>query len=286
MRKIIKFGLVIMVAAMAWGGYLLSQLSIFEQVQIQFQHNQSTHYQPTQAHLPLSCYEAQTPVAPLVNKTFKLVSWNIHKGQDEGWRQDLARLSENADFVLLQEATPAQQLKTFENNLFASAFAYKNQASGIKSFAKTAPQWYCVDSLAEPWIQIPKVAGVMAFPLANGESLLVVNLHLINFELKMTAYRQQLAQMFSLLALHQGPLIIAGDFNAWRGKRADLIGQFMRQHGLQEVALQEDKRVRFFSHPLDYIFTRGVKVVSATSEALNSSDHNPVVLEFTLEHLQ
>ena len=49
------------------------------------------------------------------------------------------------------------------------------------------------------------------------------------------------------------------------------------------AALTQDERVRFLGYPLDYIFTRGVKVVSATSEVVTSSDHNPLLMEFELE---
>ena len=57
----------------------------------------------------------------------------------------------------------------------------------------------------------------------------------------------------------------------------------MKKYGLDSVALSQDERVRFLGYPLDYIFTRGVKVVSATSEVVTSSDHNPLLMEFELE---
>ena len=57
----------------------------------------------------------------------------------------------------------------------------------------------------------------------------------------------------------------------------------MQKYGLDSVVLSQDERVRFLGYPLDYIFTRGVKVVSATSEVVTSSDHNPLLMEFELE---
>ncbi len=82
---------------------------------------------------------------------------------------------------------------------------------------------------------------------------------------------------------HQGPIIISGDFNAWNERRLNLVNNLMQKYGLDAVTLSQDERLRFLGYPLDYIFTRGVKVVSATSEVVTSSDHNPLLVEFELE---
>ena len=65
--------------------------------------------------------------------------------------------------------------------------------------------------------------------------------------------------------------------------RLNLVNNLMQKYGLDSVVLSQDERVRFLGYPLDYIFTRGVKVVSATSEVVTSSDHNPLLMEFELE---
>ena len=197
--------------------------------------------------------------------------------------EDLARLSNQADFVLLQEATQHQNLSAFSTALFVSSFSFKDLLSGVKTFTQTQPEWYCGGGVAEPLIQIPKVASIMSFPLEKGDSLLLINVHLINFEWGISAYQAQLEQIFSLVENHQGPIIMSGDFNAWNEERLNLVNNLMKKYGLDSVALSQDERVRFLGYPLDYIFTRGVKVVSATSEAVTSSDHNPLLIEFELE---
>ena len=164
-----------------------------------------------------------------------------------------------------------------------SSFSFKDLLSGVKTFTKTQPEWYCAGGVAEPLIQIPKVASVMSFPLEKDASLLLINVHLINFEWGISAYQTQLEQLFSFVENHQGPIIISGDFNAWNEHRLNLVNNLMQKYGLDAVTLSQDERLRFLGYPLDYIFTRGVKVVSATSEVVTSSDHNPLLVEFELE---
>ncbi|MBS6670209.1 MAG: endonuclease/exonuclease/phosphatase family protein, partial [Haemophilus parainfluenzae] len=180
-------------------------------------------------------------------------------------------------------ATQHQNLSTFSTALFVSSFSFKDLLSGVKTFTKTQPEWYCGGGVAEPLIQIPKVASVMSFPLEKGDSLLLINVHLINFEWGISAYQTQLEQLFSFVENHQGPIIMSGDFNAWNERRLNLANNLMQKYGLDAVTLFQDERVRFLGYPLDYIFTRGVKVMSAISEVVTSSDHNPLLVEFELE---
>lgn len=280
MKRIYRFLAVGLLLLVLGGGYFFANLTIFERTFIQLNTSQKVNYIPFENRLNMQCDKADNSVSKLVSSHFRLVNWNVHKGQDKGWQEDLARLSKQADFVLLQEATQHQNLSTFSTALFVSSFSFKDLLSGVKTFTKTQPEWYCGGGVAEPLIQIPKVASVMSFPLEKDASLLLINVHLINFEWGISAYQTQLEQLFSFVENHQGPIIISGDFNAWNERRLNLVN---KKYGLDSVALSQDERVRFLGHPLDYIFTRGVKVVSATSEVVTSSDHNPLLVEFELE---
>lgn len=262
--------------------YFFSQLEIFDSPKIQFSSPHAAIFEAQPRHDALYCGEASMPVEEIRDRRFRLMSWNVHKGADQGWQQDLKHFAQQNDFVLLQEATPEQDLTDFSTALFVSAFSYRDQLSGIKTFAKALPQAYCVSSVGEPWIRIPKVAGALYFPLPNGESLLIINAHLINFEVQPNAYKAQLEQVFSLIREHQSAVILAGDFNAWRDARKNLLDEFAAEVGLKEVHFSPDHRVQFLSHPLDFIFTRGVKVHSADSKPVNSSDHAPIFIDFEL----
>ncbi len=283
MKQINRFLKIGLVLAILGAGYFFTNLTIFDGTFIQLNTSQKVSYIPFENSSNMQCDKANDSVPILTSSRFHLITWNVHKGQDKGWQEDLDRLSKQADFVLLQEATQYQNLSTFSTALFVSSFSFKDLLSGVKTFTKTQPEWYCGGGVAEPLIQIPKVASVMSFPLEKDASLLLINVHLINFEWGISAYQTQLEQLFSFVENHQGPIIISGDFNAWNERRLNLVNNLMQKYGLDAVVLSQDERVRFLGYPLDYIFTRGVKVVSATSEVVTSSDHNPLLMTFELE---
>lgn len=283
MKQINRFLKIGLVLAILGAGYFFTNLTIFDRTLIQLNTSQKTSYIPFKNKLNMQCDKADDLVPKLAASRFHLITWNVHKGQDTGWQEDLERLSKQADFVLLQEATQHQNLSTFSTALFVSSFSFNELLSGVKTFTQTQPEWYCGGGVAEPIIQIPKVASVMNLPLEKGDSLLLINVHLINFEWGISTYQTQLEQLFSFVENHQGPIIISGDFNAWNERRLNLVNNLMQQYGLDAVMLSQDERLRFLGYPLDYIFTRGVKVVSATSEVVTSSDHNPLLMEFELE---
>ena len=283
MKRIYRFLAVGLLLVVLGTGYFFINLTIFDRTFIQLNASQKLSYIPFEERLNMQCDKVSDSVPQLTGSRFHLITWNVHKGQDKGWQEDLARLSNQADFVLLQEATQHQNLSVFSTALFVSSFSFKDLLSGVKTFTKTQPEWYCGGGVAEPLIQIPKVASVMSFPLEKGDSLLLINVHFINFEWGISAYQAQLEQIFSFVENHQGSIIMSGDFNAWNEDRLNLVNNLMKKYGLDSVALSQDERVRFLGYPLDYIFTRGVKVVSATSEVVTSSDHNPLLVEFELE---
>ena len=85
----------------------------------------------------------------------------------------------------------------------------------------------------------------MSFPLEKGDSLLLINVHLINFEWGISAYQTQLEQLFSFVENHQGPIIMSGDFNAWNEHRLNLVKNLMQKYGLDSVALSQDDWIIF-----------------------------------------
>ena len=282
--KFIAF-LVLLVAAI--GGYLLYSITIFSPVNIHFSTTPNLTYHPIKKQDELMCYQAEQPLPEITQKTFRLLVWNLHKGQDAGWQQALNRLSQGRDLLLLQEVLNTQELATqyssrFPTALYASAFAYLQQQSGVEILSQFAPHFYCAGSKPEPWIRIPKVGAAMSLPLPNGQALLLVNVHLINFEINPTAYEEQLRTLMQLVSQHQGPLVLSGDFNSWNGYRAQIIRKVINEFGLEEVSFAQDHRLRFLGNPLDHIFVRGLNVLNATTEPTESSDHAPLLLEVEL----
>jgi endonuclease/exonuclease/phosphatase (EEP) superfamily protein YafD len=112
--------------------------------------------------------------------------------------------------------------------------------------------------------------------------MLVVNIHAINFTLGVADFRKQLEQIRPVLAGHPGPIILSGDFNTWRKKRADILDAFADEFSLIPVEFYNDHRKIFFGRPLDHIFVRGLQIGASDTRQLESSDHNPLLVEFSL----
>ena len=277
--------LIFLIAAIT--GYLFYSLTIFSPVNIHFSTTPNLTYHPIKKQDELICYQADQAPREITQKTFRLLVWNLHKGQDAGWQEALNRLAQGRDILLLQEVLNTQGLAAqyslrFPTALYASAFAYLQQQSGVEILSQFAPHFYCAGSKSEPWIRIPKVGAAMSLPLPNGQALLLVNVHLINFEINPTSYEEQLRTLMQLISQHQGPLVLSGDFNSWNGYRAQIIRKVINEFDLEEVSFAQDHRLRFLGNPLDHIFVRGLNVLNATTEPTESSDHAPLLLEVEL----
>ena len=113
MKQINRFLKIGLVLAILGAGYFFTNLTIFDRTLIQLNTSQKTRYIPFKNKLNTQCDKADDLVPKLAASRFHLITWNVHKGQDTGWQEDLERLSKQADFVLLQEATQHQNLSTF-----------------------------------------------------------------------------------------------------------------------------------------------------------------------------
>lgn len=282
--KTIFIGLLLLLLAIIG---LFFTIEIYDPPKIRFITSNEQSYQAENHFSGLQCFRHEGQIPPIDQTTFRLLVWNLHKGQDQGWQLALKDFSQKRDLLFLQEVSDKQKLPSmfsseFFTSLYVSAFSYLGQQSGVLQLAKFVPQLYCSGASIEPWIRIPKVGSAMIFPLANGQTLMAINLHLVNFELNPKHYSQQLATMMNLISHHQGPIILAGDFNAWNKKRLTLLKQLASEQGLQEVSYSPDVRLRFSNNPLDWVFVRGFQVNQATTIETTSSDHNPLLLELEL----
>ena len=224
----------------------------------------------------------------LNNTEFTLVSWNIYKQNKEGWDQDLLTLSKASDLILLQEAYLTQDLKQFlEANTqdwdMVSAFRYHDIHAGVMTLGKVPSQASCAQRTTEPLLLIPKSALITYYPISNTKhSLLVANIHAINFTLGIEKYNEQLQKIKTVLARHQGPIVFAGDFNTWSDQREVALDQLIgaEELGLLKVEFVSDVAILVWGHRLDHIFFRGLKVINAEIIPVDSSDHYPLKVQF------
>jgi endonuclease/exonuclease/phosphatase (EEP) superfamily protein YafD len=227
---------------------------------------------------PLSARRA----AELDPKFIRLATWNIHKEGDAGWEEDLRALAANSDILLLQETTlePAIQdiLRTTDLGwVMASSFGYGERDIGVLTAARVEPVASCTQRVFEPLLRLPKSAIVSWFA-ARGKSqtLAVVNVHAINFSLSTDDYRAQFHAIADALARHDGPIVLAGDFNTWSAARMKVVDDVAMGLGLTKAVLAQDERTLFLGRQVDHILIRGLHVSAARAFAVTSSDHNPV----------
>ena len=236
----------------------------------------------------------------LERNSIKILSWNIAKNNyDPRWSQDFLAIVKQyqPDKIFFQEV----RLRTNEREIaelaqmgwaFAPNFidTSNNTYSGIliaskgDRFSKQA----VVTKHFEPVINTPKVSLFTEYFLANNSKILAVNTHLINF-VSLPKFKAQLEGIESILSIHQGIIILAGDFNTWNKSRWLLLSQMAARLNLIPVSFtaKDTKKIKSFwlSLPLDYIFYRGLKQKPDTAKVINnisSSDHNPLFVELCL----
>ena len=109
---------------------------------------------------------------------------------------------------------------------------------------------------------------------------MVVNIHAVNFSLGVDVYSKQLGPIGEQITHHRGPVIMAGDFNAWSRQRINALYRFAHRMELEEVMFTSDHRRKAFGRPLDFVFYRDIHVSEASVLVTRASDHNPLLVEF------
>lgn len=227
----------------------------------------------------------------LSNDTFKVLVWNIYKGEMETFNQDIKALASKFDLLMIQEAVSSKMdvftsIPGFTYN-FGISFTYKNEpgrftGSMVGSKVKPKRSWMARTKEREPVVGTPKALTMATYPIAGSrKTLLVVNIHGLNVT-GHAAYESHLALSLAQMKGHSGPIIFAGDFNTRTKKRLEVTRQTLSHLGFKEMTFRNDERMRgaFGGHILDHVFTRGLEVVdSEVLGHLDSSDHKAMVFE-------
>ncbi|WKE64859.1 endonuclease/exonuclease/phosphatase family protein [Gallaecimonas kandeliae] len=128
-----------------------------------------------------------------------------------------------------------------------------------------------------------KSAMISLHLLGDGQSLLVANVHAVNF-VHHKRFLAEMEQLIERLHRHAGPMVVAGDFNVWSPRRKRYLEAFAKAAGLTEAVMEDRHHVKsLFQLPLDFIFYRGLKLEMATAIDTDVvSDHNPIYARFSL----
>jgi endonuclease/exonuclease/phosphatase (EEP) superfamily protein YafD len=223
--------------------------------------------------------------------TLKFFIWNVAKYDDPESVRAVTRYSQLADFVLIEESmmggTYADFYKSLSGlNWYSAASFEKNQGewTGVTTGTRLAVSgaFGIRSNGREPFLHTPKMIVITEHPIVGRtDKLWVVNIHGINF-VDASVYVTQINQLEKALATHQGPIVLAGDFNLWSVDRALIVNAMATRIGLHYVPLKDDYRTGI---PFDHIFTRGMTTVA--TEYMNGqggSDHKPMWGEFKIEN--
>jgi endonuclease/exonuclease/phosphatase (EEP) superfamily protein YafD len=222
-----------------------------------------------------------TDAVTLPNDEIRLFNWNVQKNTGANMQQDMSELATQADLILLQEATlGSSRLSSADGGFhwaFAPGYETTRELTGVMTASKVAPITHCSFRNIEPWLGSPKATNVTQYALADrDDTLLVINLHLINFTLGIENMQEQLDEALAMVEKHWGPVIISGDFNTWSEARDQSVSTSLLNAGLHPVSYETDVRRRFFGHAVDHIYIKGMRAEPATSYEVSSSDHNPL----------
>ncbi len=231
----------------------------------------------------------------LTPKNIKALVWNIKKAQMENWKKEFLELGKDKHLFVLQEAyeTPVfdATLDLFRDPQWEMgiSFLYRrfgDAATGTMIGSVSAPSQVIVRHSVdlEPVILTPKAITFAKYPIAQRrDELLVISVHAINFETT-GAFRRQMDQIEEEIRKHEGPILLAGDFNTWNGARTMYLSRLAQRHRLVESDyINGQSRLSFNGWFLDHLFTRGAEVKKAEVIANSvGSDHRPFLVEFSI----
>ena len=224
-----------------------------------------------------------------LGEEFGVLSWNTHKlTHTLEFQVALTRLLKHypSRFLLLQEAKLALG-DDWDPSDWSYAIAPNIQTNRHVFGVLTASQ--CAFTEAKPLLTRKREAAlathksymISTHPLSDQQKLLIVNVHAINF-VSAQYFLQEMMLLQDQLLHHQGPLIVAGDFNVWNRQRKLYLLKFCRAIGLKQAYMNDSQHIKAYrQHPLDFIFYRDLLLKEASAINIHDvSDHNPIYARF------
>ncbi|MEL7451395.1 MAG: endonuclease/exonuclease/phosphatase family protein [Pseudomonadota bacterium] len=215
----------------------------------------------------------------------RITTWNVYKGAKAGWQGELADLDAPNSLLLMQEAMDGTAmlsgLGADKRWHFSPGYETQSGLSGVATSASVNAVERCTLFHREPWLRSPKASLVTRYRLKNSsETLLVANVHAINFTFGTMAFERQLRDVVSLMRGHTGPMVVAGDFNTWSKRRQRMLDDVLAELGVQPVEYNAERVKRVFGNQLDHVYYRGLELRSAEAKPTNSSDHSLLQARF------
>jgi endonuclease/exonuclease/phosphatase (EEP) superfamily protein YafD len=239
----------------------------------------------------------------ITNDSIRILNWNIHKnGNLSEWKKEITHIvkEKEPNFILLQEvrlegkvgAFISKNLKygwEFSPNLYQGKH---NAYSGILTASHIKPKMVkaALSNATEPFTKTQKAVLFTKYPISSASlELLVVNIHGINIKIDLDGFKEQLRYIAEVVMRHDGPVILAGDFNTWSEARLDHLSKLVKEMELVKIDFgsKADYVETMFGNPLDHIFISKEKleVIKGSQDVIvdiKSSDHSPLFVELRI----
>jgi len=236
-------------------------------------------------------------VSSLPSKGLDVLVWNVKKGDRPTFASEFMKFGENKDMFLIQEAFTAPYftatLETFRDYQWDLGISftyrmYNDDGTGNMIGARVKPTWVMVEHTLdlEPLTETPKTTAYATFSVEGiDKELLVISIHGINFT-GFGAFSRHLDQVYEKILNHNGPVILAGDFNTRTKDRYREVQALARALSLDEVEfINGDRRMVAVGtkNILDHAFVRGFKITHAEVHPSPGSDHKPMVISLDVK---
>lgn len=238
---------------------------------------------------PSSCVKSLNHQEKPLRDEFFLLCWNVAKlTLDPSYKKFINSLIEefDLDILLLQEVK-----KSISCELELHDYSYilspniktKKHIFGVMSAFRAS----CEDEISlltkkrELKYATHKISLITHHKLSNSKTLLIVNLHAINF-VHNRDFKDELDHIYLTVKSHKDPIIVAGDFNTWNLKRVGYLEEFAQNLSLKYVKFNNESSIKkVFSNSLDHILYRDLEVIySQAIDSYKISDHNPIIAKF------
>ena len=232
--------------------------------------------------------------AALNPESIKVMVWNIHKGNDPGFKEDFIAYGADRDVFLIQEMYQQKKvMKTLDampNVRFDVGISFKYRFkkgrpySGTMIGSTVEPSSIALSRSKdkEPVVLTYKVLTIGTYPIKDNHDLMIINIHGMNITSNKAFYRQ-VNDAINAMAGHKGPIIFAGDFNTNRQPRIDYLQRnLVKRLGFDDMQFRNDERMKsaITNLTIDFTFTRGLDVIdSEVLGHLKSSDHKAMYFE-------
>ena len=221
-------------------------------------------------------------------ENISFLNWNIYKGNGERWQDDLSAFVVNHHLMAIQEASLSKEMARFllKHDLswiMNTAFHSKDIATGVMNIASTHAIYSCGFKVSEPFFRVPKATLVTYYFIEGSEEiLLLANIHGINFTFGIDSYRNQLNKLTDAIKHHDGPMIVAGDFNSWSNSRMLVVNELVETLELSKLEYPVNNKTHVFGKSIDHVFYRQLIPLKHQVRQVSSSDHNPISVKFKL----